>query len=130
MGFFCEHCDAEIDAPYEWGGMLIGCPGCSGLTTLRYKSGQSIALSSSGYSLPFRDFVGLMTQEGWREQAHPLVERLLECSIERGQNSFGSTFVLRARSGALIPYEVAHLRIQADADAQRRLYNLAMNLWR
>jgi hypothetical protein len=126
MSFFCKHCDAEIEAPYEWGGMSLACPCCARVSPLQYKNGQRIAMSASGYGMSFGDFVNLVAEKSGRERAHPLIERLLACSIE----VHGGGFILRAKSGTFIPCEVAHLRIQADPVAQEQLYQLAMTLWR
>lgn len=106
--------------------MSISCPSCNYVAPLQYKTGQRIAMSKSGWGISFGDFVGLMTYNGWREQAHPLIKKLLNCSIQK----HGEKFILRTESDTVIPYEVAHLQIQADLAKQSELYNLAMSLWR
>ena len=83
-------------------------------------------MSASGYGISFRDFVGLLNDKGWREETHPLIEQLLGCLIQQ----HGDSFILRAKNGTYIPYEVAHLQIQAHSASQGQLYQLAMSLWR
>lgn len=83
-------------------------------------------MSRSGWGISFGDFVDLMNYDGWREQAHPLIKEILNCSIQKN----GEKFILRTKSDTVIPYEVAHLQIQADLAKQGGLYNLAMSLWR
>jgi hypothetical protein len=126
MGFFCEKCSADIEAPYEWAGVPVSCPSCTLIVPLQHKMGQPVAPSSSGYEISFDQFIGLLNTRGWREHAHPMIARLLACSIEQHVD----TFRLRARSGALIPIVVAHLKIQADSDHRQQIYDLAMSLWR
>lgn len=122
MSFFCKHCSAEINAPYEWGGISIGCPSCARVEPLQYRTGQRIANSASGYGLSFSDFASLLDSE----EAQPMICGMLSCSVEKR----GSGFVIVSEGGALVPSEYAHLQIQANSSDQRRLYNLAMSLWR
>jgi hypothetical protein len=100
--------------------MSIGCPSCAQMSPLQHKEGQRVTMSTSGYGITYSDFVGLLNQEGWREQAHPLIAQHLACSIEQR----GKGFVLKAKSGALIPYEAAHLQMQAHSSSQYQLYQL------
>jgi len=126
MGFFCQECGTDIEAPYEWAGVPVSCPSCSLVVPLQHKNGQPVAASISGRGISFEQFVSLMNTRGWRENAHPLIARLLGCSIEQHDNSFR----LRAKNGALIPLVVAHFNIQADSDRRGQIYNLAMSMWR
>jgi hypothetical protein len=126
MGFFCKECSADIEAPYEWTGAPVSCPSCALVVPLQHKSGHPVATSNSGDGISFEQYVGLMNTRGWRENAHPLIARLLNCSVEQHNGSFS----LRAKNGALIPSLFAHLKIQADPDCRRQIYNLAMSMWR
>ena len=126
MGFFCKSCDTAIKAPYEWWGMSVACPSCASVAPLQMREGQPVPMSSSGSGLTFRSFVGLLNTSGWREEAQPLIQQLLGCSIEKR----GEAFVLKAPNGELIPYEVAHLQLQASSNSRGDLYELAMSLWR
>jgi hypothetical protein len=126
VNFFCPHCDAAIAAPYAWCGISIACPACARVAPLQCKAGQRVAMSASGDGITFDDFVALLNQAGWREQAQPLIAQLLACTVERR----GGGFVLKDKNGALLPCEAAHLQIQADPPGRKRLYRLAMALWR
>jgi hypothetical protein len=126
MSFLCDACDAEISAPYEWGGVSLPCPQCAQPVVLEHRTGRPIAPSASGYGISFADFRRLITVQGWREQAQPVIAALLSCSVREQDGGFA----LVEQGGALIPYEVAHLIIQANPAHRRRLYGVAMDLWR
>jgi hypothetical protein len=106
--------------------MSLPCPQCAQPTVLGHRTGRPIAPSASGYGISFADFRRLITVEEWREQAQPVVAALLSCSVREQAGGFA----LVKEGGALIPYEVAHLLIQANPAHQRRLYSVAMDLWR
>lgn len=124
MHFSCTSCRTQLSASYEWAGMAVTCPGCGEQTRLEIREGRHI--STSGYAVSFDDFVRLLHAEAWRREAHPVVARVLGCSIEEHQGRF----ILRAPDGAVIPYEAAHFQIQGSPASQRELYQLAMRLWR
>lgn len=124
--FYCENCDAKIGAPYEWGSISICCPACTKFTPLRRKSGQQVTMSGTGYGLTFGDFMSLLETRAWEQKTQSLIESLLSCTTERK----GEYFILMASDGAIISYEHAHLKIQADPVTQRQIYGLAMSLWR
>jgi hypothetical protein len=109
---------------HYWEGLSIICPNCGRPTELRYREGQSIP--NTEYSISFSDFKQLLTYEPYSQAIDPVVRKLLKCSIDRTE----AAVKLVEEDGSLIPLEAAHLQIQLDPEAQRTIYNAAMNLWR
>lgn len=124
MRFSCTSCRTPLSVPYEWAGMAVTCPACGQETRLEAREGRHDG--GSGYAVSFDDFVRLLHVEAWRGEVHPVVARLLGCSVEEHEGRF----ILRAPDGSVMPYEAAHLRIQGSAASQRELYQLAMSVWR
>jgi hypothetical protein len=124
MSFFCPYCNTENGLGYEWEGMNLPCAACLRPIELKYRLGQSI--HSSAYAITFRDFCRLVNDKDTIQTAHPLLARLLDCTVV----PFSGRFVLKQPDGALIPLEAAHLHSQSDPVNQRALYGLAMDLWR
>lgn len=124
MSFFCNECDVKLALPYEWMGMSIKCPACGHGISLRYQNGQTI--SNSGYAISFEDFCQLMKQPGDQNEAHLTIAKLMDCTVEK----IDGVAVLKTGAGGLIPFEFAHLSIQADPAKQQQLYSVAMSLWR
>jgi hypothetical protein len=124
MRFLCNNCDQKLHTKHYWEGMSINCPSCGKPTELRYREGQEIP--NTEYSISFRDFKQLLTYQPYSKAIDPIVEKLLQCSIERTEN--GVKIV--SEDGSLIPSEVAHLEIQFDPDSQRIIYGAAMDQWR
>lgn len=124
MRFFCNNCDARISTEHYWEGLSITCPNCGKSTELKYRLGQNIPWT--GCSITFSEFEQLLTDKPYSEEVDSLVKELLGCSIERTE--MGVKLV--DEDGSLIPLEVAQMEIQLDPEAQRRIYNAAMNLWR
>lgn len=123
MPLYCNTCNATLDAGYEWIGLSVTCPLCLASTVLRPRPGQGVV---SEYELTYDQFISLLTVDSWRQEARPFVGRILGCSVK----SRGEGFVLEMSDGAVMPPEVAHLRIQGNAESQRDLYGLAMGMWR
>ena len=124
MRFFCNNCDQKLHTKHYWEGMFITCPNFGKSTELRYREGQEIP--SIEYSISFRDFKQLLTHEPYAKAIDPIVEKLLQCSIERREKGVK----LVSEDGSLIPLEVAHLEIQFNRDSQRIIYGAAMDQWR
>jgi hypothetical protein len=124
MRFLCNNCDQEIQANHYWKGMSIACPSCGKSTELEYREGQKIP--NIGYSMSFSDFKQLLSYEPYSKTIHPIVEKLLKCSIKR--TKIGIELV--AEDGSLIPLEVAHFEIQMNDSSRGEVYNAAMSQWR
>src|SRR5262245_56301327 len=124
MRFLCNHCDQKLHTKHYWEGMSILCPSCGKSTELKYRTGQSIP--EIGYSITFRELRQLLTDEAYSKDIDPIVEKLLNCSVDRS----GSRVRLAAEDGSLIPMEIAHLEIQSNSDSQRVMYGAAMDQWR
>lgn len=128
MSFFCPHCNTENGAGKIWLGMVIHCPACSRELTLSSDIHMGASKSSEvseGYAVTFQDFCLLLADEEAMKKTKPVLEKLLDCSVER----FSDRYVLK-RKGMLVPFEIAHLNLQLDADKQREFYNLTMWIWR
>ena len=104
--------------------MSVICPGCGNVTELNYREGQKIP--NTEYSISFSDFKRLVTYEPYYKVIDPIVEKILNCSVERTETSVK----LVAEDGSLIPLEVAHFEIQFHPGFQRSIYGAAMSLWR
>ena len=124
MRFLCDRCDQTLDSEHYWKGMIVTCPRCGESTMLSYREGQKIP--NTKYSISFSDFKHLVTYEPYSKAVDPIIEKLLNCSVERTEKSVS----LVAEDGSLIPLEVAHFEIQLNHKSQRTLYGVAMSQWR
>ena len=104
--------------------MKIRCPACLREIVLNYRNGQRIG--PTGWEVTFADFCGLVDDKYNSQVTHPRIAKLLDCSIVPMEGRF----VLKQKTGTLLPLEVAHFLIQSDPVMQRSLYDLAMDVWR
>jgi hypothetical protein len=128
MSFLCPHCNFENGASRVWEGMVIRCPVCLRDIALTYDLQlwtNKASNSYDGYATSFREFCNLLQDKGAMQTSKPVIEKLLDCSIEL----LGDRFVLK-RQGAFIPLEVAHILIQFDPVKQREFYNTRMYIYR
>ena len=124
MRFLCNDCNQELQTKHYWAGMTVTCPNCDNATELSYRKGQKIP--DTEYSIAFSDFKHLVSYEPYSKKIDPILEKLLNCSVERSE----SGIKLIAADGSLIPLETAHLEIQHNPSSQRGIYGVAMSLWR
>jgi hypothetical protein len=81
MRFFCDNCKQKIECNHYWKGMTVTCPGCGKFTDLVYEEGQKIP--NTEYSISFKDFRQLVTNESYSKRIYPFVQKHLQCSIVR-----------------------------------------------
>ena len=118
----CRECGAAMQTPY----MLIGagtrCASCGSFVVPKAKG----VMSDTGRQITFGSFVQLLTYDGFREHALPLValwfpevQELVRAGQQIEPGSAEESALLRI-----------HREIQADPDRQGKLYNRSMDLRR
>jgi len=85
-----------------------------------------MADSGTGYEMTFAEFVQLFTYPAYREKARPCIREWLgyEAKVD------GERLQFELPGGGAISAERVYERVQRDAPLQRKVYNLAMSLWR